>query len=248
MIYLHKILPLLVSPLTLVLSLILISSFTQRRIFSFAAIALLYVLSMPIVANKLFSSIESGYVKSDPDSLPNAEAIVVLSGMIDTIQTSNGIGYEWEDPDRFFGGLALYKLHKAERLIFTGGRLPWQTDSLPEGEILKKYAVEMGVNERDISIAGEVENTAQEASAVKKLLPGPEPHILLVTSAFHMSRAKYLFERTGLIVTEFPVDFRTQRQSLTPMSFLPYAAYFAKSEAALREALGRIYYQIRDIF
>lgn len=244
MIYLHKILPLLVSPLSFALVLILLGSLTQRRIFSFAAVGLLYVLSMPIVANSLFSAIESGYVKTDPDSLPNADAIVVLSGMIDTIQTSTGISYEWEDPDRFFGGLALYKLHKAERLIFTGGKFPWQTVSLPEGEILKKYAIELGVNERDILVTGEVENTAQEATAVRKLLPGDKPNILLVTSAFHMSRAKYLFEKSGFIVTECPVDFKILQQSVTPMDFLPHAGALAKSETALREALGRLYYHV----
>lgn len=245
MIYLHKILPLAVSPLTLTLVFILLAYFTQRRIFSLIAAALLYGLSMPIVANTLFSAIEYGYVKADPASLPNADAIVVLSGMIDTIKTSTGVGYEWEDPDRFFGGLTLYKLHKAERLIFTGGKFPWQTASLPEGEILKKSAIEMGVKESDILVAGEVENTAQEATSVRKLLPEEKPHILLVTSAFHMSRAKYLFETSGFIVTEFPVDFKILQQSVNPMDFLPYAGALAKSETALREALGRLYYHVK---
>lgn len=245
MIYLHKILPLLVSPLIFVLMLTLLGCITQRRILSLTAIALLYILSMPIVANSLFGALESGYMKPDPASLPNADAIVVLSGMIDTIQTSNGIDYEWEDPDRFFGGLALYKLHKSDRLIFTGGKLAWQTASLPEGEILKRYAAQMGVPERDIWVTGEVENTAQEALAVRKLLLGEKPHILLVTSAFHMARAKYLFEGIGLDVTEFPVDFKIQHQSVTLMDFLPYSGALSKSEAALRETLGRLYYHIK---
>lgn len=243
--YLHKILPVLVSPLTFAFVLILIGFFSQRRNFSLAAASLLYVLSMPIVADNLFDALESSYEKLEPASLTDADAIVVLSGMIYTVQTSNGIDYEWGDPDRFFGGIALYKLHKAGRIIFTGGKLPWQTTSLPEGEILKKYAIEMGVNEKDISITEEVENSAQEAAAVRKLLLQEKPHILLVTSAFHMPRAKSLFEKAGLSVTEFPVDFKTPQKSLTPMDFLPSTTHFAKSEAALREALGRLYYQIR---
>lgn len=245
MIYLHKILPLFFSPLILALCLIVIGALTRRTAVSLTSAAVLYIFSTPIVSNMLFNKIESGYVKLDPNLMPNADAIVVLSGMINTIRTPNGVDYEWEDPDRFFGGLILYKMHKANRLIYTGGKFPWQTETLPEGEVLKKYAIEMGVNEQAITVADEVENTAQEAAAVKKILDGEKPHILLVTSAFHMSRAKYLFENAGISVTEFPVDFKIQQQSLTPMDFLPYAGALSKSEAALREALGRLYYIIK---
>jgi hypothetical protein len=29
---------------------------------------------------------------------------------------------EWGDPDRFFGGIALFKAGKAQKLVFTGGK------------------------------------------------------------------------------------------------------------------------------
>jgi hypothetical protein len=32
---------------------------------------------------------------------------------------------EWGDPDRFFGGIALLKSGKAQKLLYTGGKMPW---------------------------------------------------------------------------------------------------------------------------
>jgi uncharacterized SAM-binding protein YcdF (DUF218 family) len=43
-----------------------------------------------------------------------------------------------------------------------------------------------------------VENTADEAVAVKALI-SPSKRIILVTSTFHMYRAKRLFEKQGFI-------------------------------------------------
>ena len=33
---------------------------------------------------------------------------------------------EWGEPDRFFGGIALFKADKAQKLVFTGCKMPCQ--------------------------------------------------------------------------------------------------------------------------
>ena len=53
-----------------------------------------------------------------------------------------------------------------------------------------------------------------------KLIPN-NSSIILVTSAFHMHRSKYLFEKQGFEVTPFPVDFRSSMQKYLLLSFLP---------------------------
>ena len=52
---------------------------------------------------------------------------------------------EWGDPDRFFGGVALFKAGKAQKLIFTGGKMPWYKAKKTEGEVLKDYAFSIGI-------------------------------------------------------------------------------------------------------
>jgi len=74
---------------------------------------------------------------------------------------------------------------------------------------------------------------------------GGKPRIILVTSAFHMRRARMLFERQGFEVEPFPVDFQTSdRPTINVLSFIPSAHALAKSETAMREGVGMLYYLI----
>ena len=155
---------------------------------------------------------------------------------------------EWEDADRFYGGVELFKAGKAPLLIFTGGWVPWNPDVPPEGEVLREYATAMGLSADSIVTTKRVVNTAEEAAAVRAILATRHPadsHVLLVTSAYHMPRARRLFEKTGLMVSPFPVDFRGMRAAgLSVMDFLPTAAALAQTESALREIYGRLFYLV----
>ena len=53
-----------------------------------------------------------------------------------------------------------------------------------------------------------MENTADEAVAVKELI-SPSKRIILVISAYHMYRAKRLFEKVGFEVIAYKVDYKT---------------------------------------
>ncbi len=77
---------------------------------------------------------------------------------------------EWGDKDRFFGGIALVKAGKAQKLVFTGGKMPWDKAKKTEGEVLKGYAVSNGVPREKILVTKNIENTADEAVAVKELI------------------------------------------------------------------------------
>jgi len=68
---------------------------------------------------------------------------------------------------------------------------------------------------------------------------------LLVTSAFHMPRSKALFERQGLTVIEYPVDFQVGASSSDPMKYLPSAGALRATDLAIRKLIGRLYYALR---
>ncbi len=245
MIYLHKILPLLVSPLAIAFALIVYGTWTSRKKVVIATITALYLLSTPVVSKYLFSLIEGPALRVDPTTLPNTDAIVVLSGMIVGVPSTNGIVYEWSDPDRFFGGVELFKLAKAPKLIFTGSKLPWNSQTETEGAILKQVAESMGIPASQILVTDEVINTEAEAKAVRKLLPEPNSSVLLVTSAFHMERSVLLFESQRLKVIPFPVDFHVEIRDTAPMDFLPDPESLKLTSLAFREQIGRTYYWLR---
>ena len=245
MIYFHKILPLLFSPLFLIISLIILGLILNSKKISLTGIAILIIFSLPIVSNKLLAQLESDYELIKPSKVEMADAVVVLSGMVSTIKTKDGLDYEWEDAvDRFFTGIDLFNLNKAPTLIFTGGKVPWSI-GLPEGEFLKKEAIKLGIPKKDILITENVENTDQEAKAIKKLLSTDNPKIILVTSAFHMPRAKLVFEAAGINVIPSPVDFMIGAGKLTFMNFIPSASSFAATSFFVREIIGRTYYNLK---
>ena len=61
MICLHKILPLLFSPLFLIISLIILGLILNSKKISLTGIAILIIFSLPIVSNKLLAQLESDY-------------------------------------------------------------------------------------------------------------------------------------------------------------------------------------------
>jgi len=245
MIYLHKILPLLVSPLFVIIILVLWGSLFRSRRAGLAAIGILIVCSLPVFSNKLISYLERDYSLLPPASTKTADAIVVLSGMVRTIEGANGLAYEWrEASDRIFAGIDLIKGNKAPVLVLTGGKLPWSVGK-PEGEHLRAIAEKLGVPSDIILLTENVQNTDQEAKAVAKFLNKKVPNIILVTSAFHMPRAQKVFEAAGIEVSPFPVDFLSGADKTTLIHFIPSAGAFRDTSFFVRELIGRIYYELK---
>ncbi|MDO8997160.1 MAG: YdcF family protein [Sediminibacterium sp.] len=244
MIYLNKILPVFVMPIMLLIYLMIYGVWKKKRWPIYAAMIGLYVFSTPIFAKNFFKFIEGTAPRQTPNNVSNAEAIVVLSGMINQVKSTNGVYPEWIDPDRFFAGLELYKSGKAPKIIFTRGKMPWDNSKNTEGDILRQFALDYGIPDSAIVLTGNVENTADEAKAVGKLM-GKWRHIILVTSAYHLPRAKQNFESQDFIVQPFRVDYKVdQLNGLTFMDFLPDADSFRLLNTGYRELIGRVIYYI----
>jgi len=249
-IYLNKILPLFVLPLGIVIMLVVAGTIRRRRSLVWAGLAILWVCATPLVANPLARLLEGGAIRQPAETQAPGDAIVVLSSGRVTAPGPAAIS-EWGDPDRFFGGVELFAAGKAPLLVFTGGAVPWAPDDPPEGTLLRRHAVALGVPADRIAVTGSVVNTAEEASAVAQLLRerGLErARVLLVTSAFHMSRASFLFESAGLEVHPFPVDFFVTASDPTILDILPTAGALGRTSLAIRELYGRLFYRARAIW
>ena len=223
MIYLHKILPTFVLPIMLVIIVILIGLIKNRKKLIYFAIGLLYIISTPIFSNNFFKLVEGNEYRKPISAIDSADAIVVLSGMLEINEVGDSTYIEWGDPDRFFGGIALFKAGKAQKLVFTGGKMPWDKAKKTEGEVLKEYAISNGIASDKIFVTKDVENTADEAVAVKELI-SPSKRIILVTSAYHMYRAKRLFEKQGFIVIPYKLDYKVSgNNKVTFIDLIPSA-------------------------
>ena len=247
MIYLNKILPTIFLPIGFAIVLVGAGLILRKKVLCWTGLVVLLLLSTGFVSGKLMRWVEGVEYRSVIQDVKTADAIVVLSGMIE--ERKNALLGEWSGAvDRFEGGVDLMQTGKAPLLIFTGGWVPWIPNAKPEGEILVQRAVNLGVPKDKILVTGKVQNTEEEAVAVsqlcsRRLVVGRKPRIILVTSAFHMRRAGMLFRKNGFEVTPFPVDLQTSENSgITPLSFLPSAQALAGSETAIREMIGLAYY------
>lgn len=242
MLMLQKVLAIILLPSGLVFLSLFFGLLFRKRLLLLAGTLMFLVFSMPVLSDAFIRSLEGEAGRVPVETVPAAGAIVVPGGM--TRQVAGALLGEWgEASDRFEGGIDLYRAGKAPFLVFTRGRLPWRVNEVPEGELLARRAVRLGIPEKAILLTDVAGNTAEEAAALRRLFNGSRgqavKRIILVTSAYHMPRASMLFERAGFSVIPYRVDFQVAAgKSLTILSFLPDAEAFLKSEKAVREMLG----------
>lgn len=231
-----------------VAGLVLWGTISRRRWPVFVGLGVLLVASTPVVSQWLVARSERGMVRGRAEEAPRVDAIVVLGGMTSASPASRGRVFEWGDGvDRFVSGIALLRAERAPRLILTRGQVPWMRGMPPEGEFLWDEAVAQGVPASRLALTRIAANTAEEAVVVRTLVDSLAigDRVLLVTSAYHMPRARRLFEQQGFEVTPFPVDFRHDLRARTPMDYLPHAEALEDTDRVLREFVGRGYYRLR---
>jgi uncharacterized SAM-binding protein YcdF (DUF218 family) len=230
----------------LIIIVILIGLIKNKKKLIYIAIGVLYILSTPIFSNNFFKLVEGSEYRKPISAIDSADAIVVLSGMLEINEVGDSTYVEWGDPDRFFGGIALFKAGKAQNLIFTGGKMPWDKTKKTEGEVLKEYAISNGIPSEKVLVTKNVENTADEAVAVKEQIK-LQKKIILVTSAYHMFRAKLIFEKQGFVVIPYKVDYKVGRnKEKVIMDYLPDAESIKLTETGVRELIGRQFYLIKN--
>jgi uncharacterized SAM-binding protein YcdF (DUF218 family) len=243
MIYLHKILPALLSPTVIGIVLLAILFFQGRHWKSLLALVAVSVLITPAISNFAVRYIEKDWSPTTPEQAEKTDVIIVLSGILKSGKNHDQL--EWEDADRFLSGIDLFKVGKGNLLMFTKGLLPWSKNSISEGEVLKARAIEFGIPEKHILLTGYAENTEQEAISARRTLPDTIQRITLVTSAFHMNRAKLVFEKSGLAVNPHPVDFKQNYDQFTALDLVPSAKAIYDWSWVCREIMGRMYYRIK---
>lgn len=246
-VFLSKFLPLLVLPIGITLLMLMFGLIRGRRAWIVGAAVFLWFCSIPAVGNTLARRMESGAVRIAAVDAPTADAIVVLSGGR-VVAPGPAQVSEWADPDRFFGGIELYQAGKAPLIIFTGGWFPYAPSAPLEGDVSAGFAKALGVPAERILTTGRVVNTIEESVEVAKIVKGRTPRIskiLLVTSAFHMPRARTLFESAGFEVLPFYVDFSiSAANTLSVLDFVPSANGLLRTQIAMRETYGRVVVQL----
>ena len=128
---LKKLLPLIFSPLGIVLIFLIVFIFKKKIKFIYSALIFLFVFSNGVLSDSLWRLIEFPWKRLDYSAVNSADGIVVLSGGAKHLTPGNTKFFEWGDPDRFLAGIELYRANKSNKLIFTGGLDPFNSNLSP---------------------------------------------------------------------------------------------------------------------
>ncbi len=98
MIYLHKILPIFFLPIMLFIIVILIGLIKNKKKLIYLAVGVLYIISTPIFSNNFFKLVEGNAYRKPISAIDSADAIVVLSGMLEINEVADSTCVEWGGP------------------------------------------------------------------------------------------------------------------------------------------------------
>lgn len=254
MLFFDKLLPVFAYPLGAAVALGLLSlalSWTRFRNLGRALLAVvlvvLWIASTPFFANWLGWRLESQFPVRAVDELPERDAILLLGGSLAPPTAPGARPTLGEAGDRILEAVRLYRAGKAQRIIVTGGNLPWSSADPTEADAVAGILEEFGVPRGDLVIEGASRNTRENAvNSADILQQNGLGTALLVTSAFHMPRAMAVFRKAGVDVTAAPADLRARRPFYRSLlDVLPDANALAHTTLAVKELIGLVVYRAR---
>ena len=199
---LNKIVGLVLSPAVTTLVVFLVAFFAaiwgrKRLAIVFFSVAALWFLiwSSPVTYRYLASGLEMQFPVVMAEESSTADAIAILGGGVGCNTNEYPYGEMWTSADRVWHGARLYKAGKAPKIFITGGGTTFGTAMLLQDFGVPKEAICNNLTAR---------NTEEEARFIAEAMNEVEIEgrglqrkvkILLVTSAWHMRRAKLMFEK-----------------------------------------------------
>ncbi len=186
-----------------------------------------------------WNSLQAGQVKPDT-------AIVLLGGGLYTKAP------EYSGRDQLAADALMRAWYAAELARKTGlpvyatGSTALSDAAEPEGEVMRRYLIRLGVPEEKVHAESLANNTWENAKLVKPLLEQAGiRRVILVTSAWHMPRSVWCFESQGIEVQAAPCAFAKGSGRYDVRSYLPDWQALGSSGNALHEYLGIVWYRLR---
>ena len=208
-------------------------------LFSLAALWL-WVASMPVFADWAIATLERQYPAQPIHETQKSDVAIVLGGAVSQPAPPRVDLDLNQSSDRILQAARLYKAGRVDRVLVTGGNVPWRPDIQPEAELIRSLLVEWGVPSDAVAIAGESRNTYENALEIQEMWQkNPFESALLITSAHHMPRAMAVFEKIGIPVTASTTDIEAlSGVPRSPLRWLPDVFALAMTTMAVKEWLG----------
>lgn len=210
----------------------------RRKRFFIASIILLYVFSTPFLLNQVARawSIEPFLAKE----AKVYSCAIVLGGFSGPDKNNNG--FFNGSADRFIQGLKALTTGRAKHILITGGNGSLFPGQFSEGNWVKTQLNELKIPDTSVLIENRSRNTIENAVFSKAVLQKArlEPPYLLITSDFHMRRARMIFEKEGYEVTPYPCNFMAGNTGISLYDFIPDGGSIGGWNLYLKELVGYV--------
>ncbi len=216
----------------------------QKKLLS-VGIILLFFFGNEFIAREAMALWEKEPVNIS--ALSDYETGIVLTGVTKQKSAYQDRTFFDKGADRLLHAVQLYKAGKISKILVTGGSGSITKRVATEAADLKRAFLYCGVNASDLIIEDKSRNTRENAfftkvTIQKNRLSGK---FLLITSAFHMRRAKGCFDKAGVKTDIFPVDYYTGDRKFTPDTLIiPSADGLSLWTRLIHEVFGYIVYKL----
>ncbi len=248
--FMSKLLPILVMPLTTSLALLIACYLLRRTHKTISQLAgsvgfvCLLLFSTPIVSDRLVISLESQYVYAESQDSPPFDIVILLSGGINAKGLHRPSTQLGPGADRLRMAHRIYMNNKTD-LIWLAGEYPTE----PKGKDSPPHSVDLleswGIPKNAILGEAKSRNTFENAREFSKTaVRNGWDSFALITSASHMPRAMQQFRSHGLEPIPIPSDHWIKEYDYSILKFIPQAEALNNSSKAIREYLGILVYAL----
>ena len=242
MFFLGKTLWIVAQPLTLALIckiLAFLALVTGRRklagFLSLLAGTILFVVLFTSIGAWSLQRLEARYPRPALSTPP--ACMIVLGGAFDLEVTAGRGGMEMNQAaDRFIEAARLARLYPQAKIVVSGGDGSFSGDYKGDADLSPAYFEAMGVEPSRIIRETASRNTAENVGETRALLEASHlADCLLITSAYHMPRAKALFDEAGVATTPWPSDYRSSGRVELRLDFTQPSLNAQLASTAARE-------------
>jgi len=143
---------------------------------------------------------------------------------------------------RFTQAVQLYKQNKFDKFLISGN---------DKADLTRQHLIELCVPPEDILVEDKSNNTYENAVLSSRFLSQRgdiSKRILLITSAYHMRRAKKCFDKVGLKVTPLSVDYKTSKPgwSIKLKKIIPNQNALWQWELLFHECASTIFFRLKN--
>jgi uncharacterized SAM-binding protein YcdF (DUF218 family) len=192
----------------------------------------------------LLSKIED-FIKPSRYPIQQLTGIIVLGG-------SFGLELESKErneillndsAERLTKALEIYKKNPKVLILFSGYSNKLKPTDWNETDIAKKFFLDQGVRFENLIFENKSRNTFENIKYSKDIIANYKGTWGLITSASHMPRSYYAFQRQGLILEPIIVDYKTGTSQIFWINF-DIKKGLVHWKLILREIVGISYYKI----